>query len=405
MANLPVNCTEHLSGIVEYEIAPNTASQKRAAGLVPIRIKPVDTSLPDFVNAFTEDDGTYDFHFANPTGEPYVVEVEASYAEPATKRIKSSVIPAGGGDPYVFTTAEIPGGRGGDQTEDILIPISQNSGAFNIIHFVRLGFEWVDVNLTDTSKLEDLVVAWTSGSPATAKNGSTSSSASFYDVNASGPTLLAILSVPTDTDEFDESVLMHEFMHYVLWNQSFEFLAGSHSGPVRPDLAFGEGMPTAFGQDALEDSVYTDTANGGIAIQTDIETLIDLTTGNPVTRGTIPTSSVTGLISEDLIAGVVWDLLDGGFELHDFIGSSRGPVMRAVFQGIPGRSIPDTRGVAGVVDLVDLLDAWLPEASLLRLLGGQPDVEPELECLMDDIQFVYDVTDPETCPAPIPDFP
>ncbi|MCH9004522.1 MAG: hypothetical protein IH838_04435 [Proteobacteria bacterium] len=83
----------------------------------------------------------------------------------------------------------------------------------------------------------------------------------------------------TDTEEFDDHVVMHEWGHYFEDNFSrSDSIGGPHSIPpetLDPRLAFGEGFATALAAIALEDPQYCDTSfpmeMGGFGIDTEGE--------------------------------------------------------------------------------------------------------------------------------------
>ena len=77
-----------------------------------------------------------------------------------------------------------------------------------------------------------------------------------------------------DTDEFDQSVIAHEFGHYI--EDSFgrsDSIGGGHGGSATPlDLrvAFGEGWGNAFSVMVRNDPVYRDSFDGAHPISTSI---------------------------------------------------------------------------------------------------------------------------------------
>jgi hypothetical protein len=80
----------------------------------------------------------------------------------------------------------------------------------------------------------------------------------------------------TDTEEFDDHVVVHEWGHYFedVFSRS-DSIGGSHSIGQRIDarLAFGEGWATALAAMALDDPQYCDTfvpgTSGGFGIDTE----------------------------------------------------------------------------------------------------------------------------------------
>ena len=72
--------------------------------------------------------------------------------------------------------------------------------------------------------------------------------------------IISIGGNPMDPDEFDESVLLHEFGHLLL-DRTGAVITGSgdHDGsPISPDFAFSEGYTTYLGQKVIGNLIYCD---------------------------------------------------------------------------------------------------------------------------------------------------
>ena len=83
---------------------------------------------------------------------------------------------------------------------------------------------------------------------------------SFYSVGADR--LFLVGEAASDTDEFDDHVIVHEWGHYFEDNLSrADSIGGPHSigSLLDPRLAFGEGWATALAGMALGDQLYCDT--------------------------------------------------------------------------------------------------------------------------------------------------
>lgn len=93
---------------------------------------------------------------------------------------------------------------------------------------------------------------------------------SFYSGNPDGgapnPSLFLVGDANSDTDEFDDHLVMHEWGHYFEDNFSrSDSLGGAHALGQSLDarLAFGEGFATALAAMALDDPQYCDTGTPG----------------------------------------------------------------------------------------------------------------------------------------------
>ncbi|NNC76690.1 MAG: hypothetical protein HKN77_01935 [Woeseiaceae bacterium] len=94
--------------------------------------------------------------------------------------------------------------------------------------------------------------------------------ASFYTSNpdggASNPSLFLLGDANSDTEEFDDHVVVHEWGHYFEDNFSrSDSIGGPHALGQSLDarLAFGEGFATALAAMALDDPQYCDTGRPG----------------------------------------------------------------------------------------------------------------------------------------------
>ncbi|HRI49975.1 MAG TPA: hypothetical protein PLW65_07305 [Pseudomonadota bacterium] len=163
------------------------------------------------------------------------------------------------------------------------------AGAFNIFNLLLRGQDFARVNLNDGKypSTPPLSVQWRKG----------------YETRTSylGEQMV-IQGVVTDTDEYDDTVLMHEFGHFL--ERAFSVSdspGGFHNGsPTDPRLAFGEGYGTYTGCAIAGSSIYYDTSPSGATV-TNINnvgkraSLTDL-------RG------IKQLIGEYVVAEILWRL-------------------------------------------------------------------------------------------------
>ena len=104
----------------------------------------------------------------------------------------------------------------------------------------------------------------------------------------------------TDTEEFDDHVVVHEWGHYFEDNFSrSDSIGGAHAigGTIDPRLAFGEGWATALAAMALDEPQYCDTGaagtSGGFGIDTESNN-----------------SGPQGYYNEMSVATLIYDLFD-----------------------------------------------------------------------------------------------
>jgi hypothetical protein len=103
-----------------------------------------------------------------------------------------------------------------------------------------------------------------------------------------------------DTDEFDESVLAHEFGHYIedRFGRS-DSIGGEHAGSdslLDLRVAFGEGWGNAFSSMVRNDPIYRDSFTG---VTDDFQ--IDMESDDPQNEG---------WFSEASVEEILWDLFD-----------------------------------------------------------------------------------------------
>ena len=98
-----------------------------------------------------------------------------------------------------------------------------------------------------------------------------------------------------DPDEFDDSVLMHEFGHLINDRTGAEITGSGPHGNYRisPNFAFSEGFATYLGQMELKNFIYIDRPSPNI----------DLSNLRPSLLGTSASGHSSGFISEYAVAG------------------------------------------------------------------------------------------------------
>jgi hypothetical protein len=161
-----------------------------------------------------------------------------------------------------------------------------------------------------------------------------------------------------DTDEFDQSVIAHEFGHYVedRFGRS-DSIGGEHSGSATPlDLrvAFGEGWGNAFSGMVRNDPLYRDSFNGA---QDDFN--IDLEADDDVNEG---------WFSEASVWEILWDLFDSTNEAGDAVALGFAPLY-AVMTGAE----KTTDAVTSIFTFITGLKAANPAAvtAIDALLAGE----------------------------------
>lgn len=104
-----------------------------------------------------------------------------------------------------------------------------------------------------------------------------------------------------DSDEFDDTVIDHEYGHfYLAMFSKADTPGGTHSDTIKEDprLAWNEGWATFFSCASNKTSVYVDTKGAGRHM------LVDDLEKNALD------TNITGFWSEHTVGSVLWDLLD-----------------------------------------------------------------------------------------------
>jgi hypothetical protein len=161
-----------------------------------------------------------------------------------------------------------------------------------------------------------------------------------------------------DTDEFDESVIAHEFGHYVedKFGRS-DSIGGEHGGSATPlDLrvALGEGWGNAFSGMVRNDPIYRDSFKGAA---TDFH--LDLEADDTVNEG---------WFSEASVWEILWDLFDSTNEADDSVTLGFTPLF-AVMTGAE----KTTDAVTSIYTFITGLKAANPDtqAAITQLLTGE----------------------------------
>jgi len=110
-----------------------------------------------------------------------------------------------------------------------------------------------------------------------------------------------------DPDEYDDSVIIHEFGHFVLSRFSKDRSPGGLHSLIENDqdirLSWSEGWANFFSSAVRNSPLYVDTSSGGVLISFNLEDY-----------STFPNSSLNTLAryttSEIAVSGVLWDTLD-----------------------------------------------------------------------------------------------
>ncbi len=149
---------------------------------------------------------------------------------------------------------------------------------------------------------------------------------SSYSRTAGGtPTIRILGDENGDTDEYDVSVIVHEFGHYFEDQLSrSDSPGGPHSVENRLDsrLAFGEGWGNAFAGMILGDPVYRDTSGAQQSDGFAFSVEADLTTATGTSRD-------QGWFNEGSVQQILYDIFDSTNDGADTISGGFAPLYNA----------------------------------------------------------------------------
>lgn len=394
---IDVNCTNHLYGDVSFEkiYGSTVVSPAEFAAYAPVRAVSTLTKL-DLAQTTTDAHGRYDLYLPAGAGSNYYLEIEASYTPAGATIPFVQVMPNGRSSPYLITYPGVDTNQSTDTQQQVLVTVGQDSGALNIVKRISQAHAWMRANFAwaDADKVTPLVVHWTrdqdSPIPALAEGQSPPLPPirSYYQNDN-----VFIGGLPYDINEHDDPVIAHEFFHHVWWHLGIPPVGGWHTfnGMALPALAMSEGTPTALGQQSLGYPEYWDTVGAAI-LTVDLE---NRTRPDLIVQGAdlgTADGTMTGNVNENLVAAVLWDLMDpagGQLEPTDEIDSTVVTTLLTLAHRLPALGSTD-RGAPGP-DLVDLLDGWRCYA------GATPSNDAKLKKLLDERHFKYDFA-PSGCP-------
>ena len=221
-----------------------------------------------------------------------------------------------GNSPYSHTDAAFSSGSGVTRNVDIPLGINsagtatgtRASGPFAALDTVYQGMQLV-LGAAPQTNFPELIIDW-----------GTQDEGTFF--SSGNPQYIALLSdLTSDTDEFDQHVVAHEFGHYIEHNFSrADNIGGSHGLGDRLDIrvAFGEGFGYAFAAMVLNNPNARDSfvdngthQSGGFNIET-----------NPPDDN----SGVGCWCSESSVWSMLYDFYDGGTESGDTVALGFTPI-------------------------------------------------------------------------------
>ena len=273
-------------------------------------------------------DSVGNYSLSVPNGTSITIEVVARMLRDSTQPLPRWDMRVQNGDgtagdvPYSYTDGVAFSSSAGTP-HNIAIPTgisaagaatgTRASGPFAILDTLYQGVQTI-LAVAPNTDFPELIVDWGNQSLGT-----------FF---SSGPSqFIALLSsLVSDTDEFDQHVIAHEFGHYIEFNFSrADNIGGPHSlgEKLDPRVAFGEGFGYAFAAIVLNSTDARDSANNngdffstGFNIETNPQT-------NPVGA---PNDNYGCWCSESSVFSILWDLYDSNADANDNVALGFAPL-------------------------------------------------------------------------------
>jgi hypothetical protein len=333
-----------ISGTIKYEDRPQTANgplggiQQKVARGVSVSVI-VDSNQAVLASTVAADDGTYTVEFdALTNAKVHVLAATTSTVptRPLNVRHAANNTFHGFGGPTFSLVA-------GASTQDVLV--TEASGvaeAFNIFDVLIDVMDRIPM-LFPAQEAQQLDAMWHKGN---------NDGTYYFDSK------LFLLGAQSDSDGYDDTVILHECGHWIeeTYGRS-DSPGGDHNGaPTNPTLAWSEGFSTYFSMAMTNKPIYADSnADGGFGFNAETS----------VTKASLA-GNMSQNVSEDMIAEILWDIGDAPADDDDLVSETHEKVIavEGFMQFTPLRMV----GKQGV-DLVDFLDGWFINNQLTTCPG------------------------------------
>ncbi|MBI3961825.1 MAG: hypothetical protein HY335_03655 [Deinococcus sp.] len=341
--------------LLDQGLSLHNASFQPAQGIT-VRLLAEEQEL-----AVTSTDANGDFALQGPTGATVHVEVMAQTEKPNVARVvnpTSRQIISLSSQPFTLQPGLAP-------LELEATDASGTGGALNALDALRRANQFLMAAGAQLD-LPLLDVNWAPGS----------TTGTFFS-RERGAFILGERS--SDSDEYDDPVLIHEYGHFLTSTLSRDDSPGGfHSGGnlLDPRLAWSEGFANFFAQAVLNDPVYRDSGpDGHIALRFNIE--------NNVEPGVRNETRASGYWSEHSVAAVLWDLFDSGPSDDDGVQVPMRDIWQAVVR----------LGGNDFVYLIDFADA---------LVAIRPDLAQDIGAVLALEDITYTPSARPTVSLPFP---
>ena len=271
--------------------------------MVPIREARVDvfSQLTGDVFSVAGTDRYGNFRALVPVGSEYALRALSQSSESGVAVADNT---SGGALYFVSAGIEV-------ETAPVLLALDadRTSGAFNILEVIRQGNAFLRAMDSDLP-VPTMGIFWSSNNTATAGDADQGQIGGTF-FNAETNTAFILGDRATDSDEFDDSVILHEYAHLLATRFSRD---DSRGGPhvlgdaLDPRVAWSEGWANFFSALVRNSPIYRDSLGfGGEAV---LEYNLE---------ENVPIGDQPGYWSEFSVHSILWDLADSTPDTGDAI--------------------------------------------------------------------------------------
>ncbi|WP_196139915.1 hypothetical protein [Aliikangiella sp. G2MR2-5] len=333
-----------ISGVITFDLVPHTSnnaldynniSQAPVRGATVELLQASDASVLQTI--VSDESGNYNFDVAD--GGNVIVRVKAELKQTGTASWDFTVVDNTSNDAiYVMdsSTQDVSGrdvslnlnassgwsgsSYGGTRVaapfailDDVYQSIQKVLSVDSSAQFPALRLHWSANNVNTSGSNGDQCVNFDSGQIGT----------SFYLSSGACPGIYILGGANSDTDEYDDHVIIHEWGHY--FEDQFsrtDSLGGQHGGADKLDMrvALGEGYGNALSGIVTDDPVYRDSfgAAQGQGFSINVES-------NPSTN--------QGWFSESSVQSLLYDFYDSNNDGSDNLTLGFAPIYQALVNG------------------------------------------------------------------------
>jgi len=359
-----------VSGRITYADVPTSAFfnglQYSLEQALPVRGATVEACNSNgiFASTTTTTDGEYNFNV--PAGTTLRVRVRAQLVQTGSPSWDVRVVDNTNNKSLYVLTGGLADTGDASQRRDLHAPSgwtgaaytqTRSAGPFAILDTIYQSMQTV-IGADSTANFPALLVNWSvNNQPAAGNENNGEISTSFY--RSSTTEIFVLGEENSDTDEYDDHVVAHEWGHYFqdVFSRD-DSIGGPHSLNDRLDIriAFSEGWGNALAAITTGRPVYRDTEAAGQA----------LGFGFSVENNNV-VSTRRGWFSEDSAQSIIYDIFDSNDDGADTVSLG----FEALYEALTSTEFTGFDSPLSIYLLADRVRANNPGSNITGLLAGQ----------------------------------